>query len=251
MTVKGGTTARVFLEFIDKHLAPKLRLGDIVVMDNLGAHHATGVRERIEARGATVVYQPPYSPDLNPIELAWAKIKTALRERGPYVGMTQAHVFNDYTRVTARTGHIGNGISLRDNAQVRIGHCYFDHSLLEGEGMSPSIPTITGYSSAVGGPGVVTNAESNIFVKTVEPLIRDAARGLHPAVFLLADPRGGRACGRLRRRGRDPADRMIRGAPKPGRARDGPRARRERDERRASERLTGRAAAGTVAACVI
>ena len=48
----------------------------VVVMDNLGAHHATGVRERIEACGATVLYQPPYSPDLNPIEHAWSKIKT-------------------------------------------------------------------------------------------------------------------------------------------------------------------------------
>ncbi|WP_245913950.1 IS630 family transposase [Nannocystis exedens] len=86
MTVEGGTTAKVFLEFIDKHLAPKLRPGDIVVMDNLGAHHATGVRERIEARDATVVYQPPYSPDLNPIELAWSKIKTALRGLGARTG---------------------------------------------------------------------------------------------------------------------------------------------------------------------
>ncbi|SFE46812.1 DDE superfamily endonuclease [Nannocystis exedens] len=78
MAVECGTTAKVFLEFIDEHLAPKLRPGDIVVMDNPGAHHATGVRERIEARGAKVVYQPPYSPDLNPIELAWSKIKAAL-----------------------------------------------------------------------------------------------------------------------------------------------------------------------------
>ncbi|MCY0987993.1 IS630 family transposase [Nannocystis sp. ILAH1] len=82
MTVEGGTTAKVFLEFLDQHLAPKLRPGDIVVMDNLGAHHASGVRERIEARGAQVVYQPPYSPDLNPIELAWSKIKAALRGLG-------------------------------------------------------------------------------------------------------------------------------------------------------------------------
>lgn len=92
-------------------------------------------------------------------------------ERGPYVGLSQAHVFNDYTRVTRLTGHIGNGISLRDNAQVRVDDCYFDHTLVEDEGMSPSFPIITGYSSAVGGPGVVTNAESNIFVNTIEPHI--------------------------------------------------------------------------------
>lgn len=82
MTVEGGTTAKVFLQFIDEHLAPRLKEGDVVVMDNLGAHHANGVRERIEARGAAVVFQPPYSPDLNPIEHAWSKIKTELRTLG-------------------------------------------------------------------------------------------------------------------------------------------------------------------------
>lgn len=79
MNVEGGTTAAVFLNFIDEHLAPRLRPGDVVVMDNLGAHHATGVRERIEACGATVLDQQPYSPDLNPIEHAWSKIKTLIR----------------------------------------------------------------------------------------------------------------------------------------------------------------------------
>lgn len=82
MTVEGGTTAEVFLKFIDEHLAPRLKEGDVVVMDNLGAHHANGVHERIEARGAGVVFQPPYSPDLNPIEHAWSKIKTELRTLG-------------------------------------------------------------------------------------------------------------------------------------------------------------------------
>lgn len=82
MTVEGGTTASVFLQFVNEHLAPKLRPGDIVVMDNLGAHYATGVRERIEACGATLLYQPPYSPDLNPIEPAWSKIKSILRKFG-------------------------------------------------------------------------------------------------------------------------------------------------------------------------
>lgn len=82
MLVEGGTTAAVFLRFLDEHLVPRLRPGDVVVLDNLGAHHATGVRERIEACGARLLYQPPYSPDLNPIELAWSKIKTALRGLG-------------------------------------------------------------------------------------------------------------------------------------------------------------------------
>lgn len=82
MTVQGGTTADVFRAFVDQHLAPRLMPGDVVIMDNLGAHHATGIRERIEARGATVIFQPPYSPDLNPIEHAWSKIKANLRALG-------------------------------------------------------------------------------------------------------------------------------------------------------------------------
>lgn len=79
MLVRGGTTATVFKRFVRKHLAPQLHPGDRVVLDNLAAHHAKGVREAIEARGASLTFQPPYSPDLNPIELAWSKIKTVLR----------------------------------------------------------------------------------------------------------------------------------------------------------------------------
>lgn len=70
MLVQGGTTAAVFKTFVREHLGPRLRPGDFVIMDNLGAHHATGIRELIESYGATPVYMPPYSPDLNPIELA-------------------------------------------------------------------------------------------------------------------------------------------------------------------------------------
>ena len=82
MTVKGGTTRDVFLEFLREHLIPTLRRGDVVVMDNLGAHHAHGVRELVEAVGATIVYMPPYSPDLNPIELCWSKLKSLLKMFG-------------------------------------------------------------------------------------------------------------------------------------------------------------------------
>jgi transposase len=82
MTVEGGTSGAVFLRFVRDHLCPTLRRGDVVVMDNLGAHHATGVREAIEAVGASVVYMPPYSPDLNPIELCWSKLKSVLRTLG-------------------------------------------------------------------------------------------------------------------------------------------------------------------------
>ncbi len=82
MTVEGGTSGKVFLQFVREYLIPSLRRGDVVVMDNLGAHHATGVRQEIEAAEASVLYMPPYSPDLNPIELCWSKMKYLLKSFG-------------------------------------------------------------------------------------------------------------------------------------------------------------------------
>lgn len=82
MPVEGGTTAAVFRRFVDDHLVPVLQAEDVVVMDNLGAHHATGIRAAIEATGATVLYMPAYSPDLNAIELCWSKLKSMLRSLG-------------------------------------------------------------------------------------------------------------------------------------------------------------------------
>jgi transposase len=64
---------------VQQVLAPTLRRGDIVVLDNLSAHTGQRIRQLIEARGAHLEFLPPYSPDLNPIELCWSKIKTALR----------------------------------------------------------------------------------------------------------------------------------------------------------------------------
>jgi len=78
--VEGGTSAQVFREFISSNLVPKLKPGDVVIMDRLGAHRATGVRELIEACGARIKFQPPYSPMLNPVEHAWSKVKGILRE---------------------------------------------------------------------------------------------------------------------------------------------------------------------------
>ena len=69
-----------FRVYIEKVLAPTLSQGDIVVIDNLASHKVAGVREAIEVVGAKLLYLPPYSPDLNPIELAFAKFKTALRK---------------------------------------------------------------------------------------------------------------------------------------------------------------------------
>ena len=79
MTVGGATDADVFRAFVDRVLCPALNPGDVVVMDNLAAHKAAGVAGRIAAAGAEVRYLPPYSPDLNPIEKMWSKVKQLLR----------------------------------------------------------------------------------------------------------------------------------------------------------------------------
>ncbi len=82
MQIEGAIDADSFTSFVEQVLAPKLAAGDIVVLDNLSSHKVVRVRELIEARGATVVYLPPYSPDFNPIELAFSKIKQLLRTLG-------------------------------------------------------------------------------------------------------------------------------------------------------------------------
>jgi transposase len=69
-----------FLAYVEHFLAPALRHGDVVVMDNLASHKVAGVKEAIERAGATLRYLPAYSPDLNPIEQAFAKLKAALRK---------------------------------------------------------------------------------------------------------------------------------------------------------------------------
>jgi transposase len=79
MTVAGAVDGEVFLIYVREILCPTLKAGDVVVLDNLGAHKVEGVRQAIEAAGAELHYLPPYSPDLNPIEKCWSKIKTALR----------------------------------------------------------------------------------------------------------------------------------------------------------------------------
>ena len=81
MTVAAATTAPVFLAFVEQVLLPALRArpGCVVVMDNLAPHKAACVRAALEAAGIGYRYLPPYSPDLNPIEPAWAKMKAALR----------------------------------------------------------------------------------------------------------------------------------------------------------------------------
>jgi len=73
------TDGDIFLAYLEQVLCPRLRPGQGVIMDNLSAHKVAGVREQIEATGARLIYLPPYSPDFNPIEQAWSKVKQILR----------------------------------------------------------------------------------------------------------------------------------------------------------------------------
>lgn len=79
MLLSGAIDGAAFTEYVRQVLAPTLRPGDIVVMDNLASHHAPGALEAVQAVGANIVFLPPYSPDFNPIEMMWSKVKQHLR----------------------------------------------------------------------------------------------------------------------------------------------------------------------------
>lgn len=108
MSVELATDGPVFRAYLEQVLAPALRPGQVVVMDNLPAHKVSGVREIIEAAGARVEYLPPYSPDMNPIEECWSKVKAILRRLilrrlGARTGEAlEAAVTEALDRVTAR-----------------------------------------------------------------------------------------------------------------------------------------------------
>jgi transposase len=80
LAVEGSTTREVFEAYLEQVLAPTLQAGQVVVMDNLTAHKGSRVRDLIEGRGCELLYLPPYSPDFNPIEEAFAKLKALLRK---------------------------------------------------------------------------------------------------------------------------------------------------------------------------
>ena len=82
MVVDGAMTGDLFTAYVEQVLVPALRPGDVVVMDNLAAHKRPTVRRAIERAGCTLLLLPPYSPDLNPIELAFSKLKSLLRKAG-------------------------------------------------------------------------------------------------------------------------------------------------------------------------
>jgi len=79
MTIEAATDGDIFQAYLEQVLCPQLQPGDLVVMDNLSAHKVSGVSELIEAAGAEPLYLPPYSPDFNPIEKCWSKLKQLLR----------------------------------------------------------------------------------------------------------------------------------------------------------------------------
>ena len=81
-TYQGGTTGERFVAYLKDVLIPTLRPGDIVVMDNMRSHHVKGVEQTLRTAGLIPLYLPPYSPDLNPIEMLWSKLKAILRKWG-------------------------------------------------------------------------------------------------------------------------------------------------------------------------
>jgi transposase len=112
LAVEGATNREVFETYVEQILAPTLRRGQVVVMDNLTAHKGERVKELIEERGCELIYLPPYSPDFNPIEEAFAKIKALVRK---------AEARTREALVEA----IGRGISMvtADDAQGFFDHC--------------------------------------------------------------------------------------------------------------------------------
>jgi transposase len=80
LVLDGPMTGPAFRAYVEQFLAPSLAPGDVVVLDNLAAHRVEGVRQAIKAAGASILYLPPYSPDLNPIEQLFAKLKALLRK---------------------------------------------------------------------------------------------------------------------------------------------------------------------------
>jgi transposase len=80
---EGPMNGEMFLAWVTRGLAPVLRPGEVVILDNLATHKIRGVREAIEAAGSRLLYLPPYSPDFNPIEPMWSKVKQILRGQAP------------------------------------------------------------------------------------------------------------------------------------------------------------------------
>ena len=115
MTIASPTDGDVFLAFVEQVLGPRLQPGHIVILDNLGAHKVEAVRGLMESRGAQLLYLPPYSPDFNPIEPAWSKLKQLLRG-------VKARVLDQLEPAIAQT----LAAITPQNAQAFFGHCGYD-----------------------------------------------------------------------------------------------------------------------------
>jgi transposase len=114
MTVEGSTSKEVFLTYLDAVLCPCLRAGQVVILDNLCVHKNAAVRQKIEACGCRLVFLPAYSPDFNPIECAFSKLKAFLRKAK---ARTQAAL---EAAITAGLATITG-----ENARAWFGHCGF------------------------------------------------------------------------------------------------------------------------------
>lgn len=113
----GAMNGEAFRAYVEQFLAPTLAPGEIVLADNLGSHKVAGVREAIAARGASLVFLPAYSPDLNPIEKAFAKLKALLRKAAP---RTRETLWNT----------IGGSVGRFSPSECRnyLAHCGYGHS---------------------------------------------------------------------------------------------------------------------------
>jgi transposase len=105
-----GTTAERFVDWLRRRLAPKLRRGDVVVLDNLAAHKDPRVAEALRAVGAECRYLPPYGHDLNPIELAWGLIKKRIRAAAPRTGLALRRTAQHASRAV-RPRHCRNWVA--------------------------------------------------------------------------------------------------------------------------------------------
>ncbi len=117
LSVEGATTARVFETYVEKVLVPSLEPGQIVVMDNLSAHRPKRIRELIEQQDCELLFLPAYSPDYNPIEEAFAKVKNLLRKAAARSKETLCHV--------AQIEAIGGALSAVTAADARG---FFEHA---------------------------------------------------------------------------------------------------------------------------
>jgi transposase len=119
MTVEGATTKEVFDAFVEHVLLPKLNPGDIVVLDNLGAHRSKYSEDLLHGRGVRLKRLPPYSPDLNPIELAWSKLKEILRaSKARTIEALDDAIRDAMSAITA------------EDAVAWIGHCGYEITAL-------------------------------------------------------------------------------------------------------------------------